>query len=576
MPLVSAIVSGLLGRKIGREGAGRITIASMLITWLTAIYIFYEVVMKKTECYIKLTKWVLVDLGLQFDGLTAIMCVVVTSISLLVHIYSTEYMGEDPHKPRFMAYLSLFTWFMLILVTADNLMQMFIGWEGVGLCSYLLINYWYTRIQANKAAIQAMIVNRIGDLGIVIAIIISYTQYRTLEYAVLIPIVEGKEIEVIGLMILLGAIGKSAQIGLHVWLANAMEGWNKRAWALQEQKLCYMREHPVQILRSSLFEIEGFGKIQRSGQSAGNRKISGTSETTRKAYDKKYEEWLIGFIEGDGSLIVNKSGYLEFKITQLSRDAQLLFNIKKTLGFGSVTKQSKMSNTHHYRVRDKEGLEKIIEILNGNLQLKKRQDQFREFVEGFNKLYGTAIQIKPIQDLISLDKAWIAGFAEAEGYFTAGVWEEKNEGKRTVQITLRFIISQQGELEVLERIGGLLGGKVSKVESAARELKDGTSRPTYLGHNMTVNLIYLKTVIEYWRKNPLKSKKDLSYKKWLEIYDQVISNKHREKVGRIYEYKWEVIEAIKQEVEKLKKYNRENGDSENPENPEPRTHNQDR
>ncbi|MBS1758343.1 MAG: LAGLIDADG family homing endonuclease [Bacteroidetes bacterium] len=102
---------------------------------------------------------------------------------------------------------------------------------------------------------------------------------------------------------------------------------------------------------------------------------------------------------------MNKSGYLEFKITQSSRDAQLLFNIKKTLGFGSVTKQSKMSNTHHYRVRDKEGLEKIIEILNGNLQLKKRQDQFREFVEGFNKLYSTAIQIKPIQDLISLDKA---------------------------------------------------------------------------------------------------------------------------------------------------------------------------
>lgn len=569
MPLISAIVAGMLGRQIGKEGASRITVISILVTWLAAIGIFYEVILKKAECYIKLTTWVLVDFGLQYDGLTAIMCVVVTSISLLVHLYSTEYMGEDPHLPRFMSYLSLFTWFMLILVTADNLMQMFVGWEGVGLCSYLLINYWYTRIQANKSAIQAMIVNRIGDLGIVMAIIISYTQYKTLEYSVLIPIVEGTEIEIIGMMILLGAIGKSAQIGLHVWLANAMEGWYKRAWALQEQKLCYMREHPVQILRSSLFEIEGFGKIQRSGQSAGNRKMSGSSETTRKAYDKKYEEWLIGFIEGDGSLIVNKSGYLEFKITQSSRDAQLLFGIKKTLGFGSVTKQSITSNTHHYRVRDKEGLEKIIEILNGNLQLKKRQDQFREFVEGFNKLYGTAIQIKPIQDLISLDKAWIAGFAEAEGCFTAGVWErKKDDGKRTVQISLRFIISQQGELEVLERIGVLLGGKVSKVESAARELKDGTSRPTYLGHNMTVNLTYLKTVIEYWSKNPLKSKKDLSYKKWLEIYDQVISNKHREKVGRIYEYKWDVIEAIKQEVEKLKKYNRENGDSENPENPE--------
>ena len=224
LPLISAFVAGMLGRQVGREGASLITVLSILITWVSAIVIFYEVVLKKAECYIKLTTWVLVDFGLQYDGLTAIMCVVVTSISLLVHLYSTEYMSEDPHLPRFMSYLSLFTWFMLILVTADNLMQMFIGWEGVGLCSYLLINYWYTRIQANKSAIQAMIVNRIGDLGIVMAIIISYTQYQTLEYSVLTPIVEGVEIEIIGMMLLLGAIGKSAQIGLHVWLANAMEG----------------------------------------------------------------------------------------------------------------------------------------------------------------------------------------------------------------------------------------------------------------------------------------------------------------------------------------------------------------
>jgi NADH:ubiquinone oxidoreductase subunit 5 (subunit L)/multisubunit Na+/H+ antiporter MnhA subunit len=124
-----------------------------------------------------------VDWGFMFDSLTVTMCCVVTFVSSLVHIYSSEYMSHDPHLPRFMSYLSLFTFFMLILVTADNFIQLFVGWEGVGLCSYLLINFWFTRIQANKAAIKAMVVNRVGDFGLALGIITIYVHYKSVDYA---------------------------------------------------------------------------------------------------------------------------------------------------------------------------------------------------------------------------------------------------------------------------------------------------------------------------------------------------------------------------------------------------------
>ena len=221
---MSAVVASVFGRYLGARGVAIYTVSMLILTWMTAITIFNEVVLNKTVTYIQLWSWVMVDIGFQFDSITAIMLIVVTSISMLVHIYSTEYMKEDPHLPRFMSYLSLFTLFMLILITADNLLQLFIGWEGVGLSSYLLINFWYTRIQANKSAMKAMIVNRIGDIGVVIAIIIIYREYKTLNYSIILNITEAGEVDIIGLMILLGAIGKSAQLGLHTWLPDAMEG----------------------------------------------------------------------------------------------------------------------------------------------------------------------------------------------------------------------------------------------------------------------------------------------------------------------------------------------------------------
>jgi NADH:ubiquinone oxidoreductase subunit 5 (subunit L)/multisubunit Na+/H+ antiporter MnhA subunit len=157
------------------------------------------------------------------------MLVVVTTISFFVHIYSVSYMEHDPHLQRFLSYLSLFTFFMLILVTASNFLQMFVGWEGVGLASYLLISFWFTRLSANKSAIKAMIVNRVGDIGIVLAMLVIYDVFRCLDYSVVFSLVPYFStynynflnfsinlLDLISILIFIGVAGKSAQIGLHV------------------------------------------------------------------------------------------------------------------------------------------------------------------------------------------------------------------------------------------------------------------------------------------------------------------------------------------------------------------------
>jgi NADH:ubiquinone oxidoreductase subunit 5 (subunit L)/multisubunit Na+/H+ antiporter MnhA subunit len=232
----------LFGRFLGGKGAGILTTGSLMTVAALSLYAFYDVGICGNVYTIKLATWVDCELmnipwGFLFDSLTVMMLVVVTFISSLVHLYSTEYMGHDPHLPRFMSYLSLFTFFMLILVTADNFIQMFVGWEGVGLCSYLLINFWFTRIQANKAAIKAMLLNRIGDFGLMLGILTIFIIFQTVDYATVFALVPkfvnqnftflGFDLHLltlIALLLFVGAVGKSAQIGLHTWLPDAMEG----------------------------------------------------------------------------------------------------------------------------------------------------------------------------------------------------------------------------------------------------------------------------------------------------------------------------------------------------------------
>ena len=242
LPLIGTIISGLFGKQIGAKGAMFITVSGMTMTFLLSCFAFYEVALSGSPCYIELSPWIESEMftlswGFMFDTLTCVMLVVVTSISMLVHLYSTEYMSADPHIQRFMAYLSFFTFFMIMLVTADNFLQMFLGWEGVGLCSYLLINFWYGRLQANKAAIKAMIVNRVGDFGLALGIFTIFFVFQSLEYTTVFALAPkfynskiiffGYEVDAlttICIFLFVGAVGKSAQIGLHTWLPDAMEG----------------------------------------------------------------------------------------------------------------------------------------------------------------------------------------------------------------------------------------------------------------------------------------------------------------------------------------------------------------
>jgi NADH-ubiquinone oxidoreductase chain 5 len=240
-PLFGYFSGSLFGFFLGTYSAYICTL-SILVSLSLSLNIFYNVLANGAVYKLVLGDWVVVDsLNISwsfcFDSLTSVMLLVVTFISLLVHIYSMEYMESDPHLPRFMSYLSLFTFFMLILITSNNFLQMFVGWEGVGLSSYLLINFWFTRIQANKSAIKAMLVNRVGDFFILLGLFSIYYLFNSLDYD---SVFIGNSlllnyninfldfsvslIDLICLLLFFGAMGKSAQLGLHTWLPDAMEG----------------------------------------------------------------------------------------------------------------------------------------------------------------------------------------------------------------------------------------------------------------------------------------------------------------------------------------------------------------
>jgi NADH-quinone oxidoreductase subunit L len=242
LPLIGFLIAGLLGRQVGARGAGLITSGLLVATALLAWVVFVDAGFYGNESRIRLFTWIAagglqVDWSLRVDALAAVMLVVVTNVSALVHVYSIGYMEEDPHQPRFFAYLSLFTFAMLMLVTADNLVQLFFGWEGVGLASYLLIGFWYHKPEANAAAIKAFLVNRVGDFGFALGIFAIYYMIGSVAYDTIFAEAKtlvGKEIFFLGfhidaltvicLLLFVGAMGKSAQLGLHTWLPDAMEG----------------------------------------------------------------------------------------------------------------------------------------------------------------------------------------------------------------------------------------------------------------------------------------------------------------------------------------------------------------
>jgi len=242
LPLLGALISGFFGKRIGDTYSQILTCSFVSFSAVISLIIFYKVFTQNYINNLLIFNWIssgnfIVNWSIKIDPLSSIMFVIVSCISSIIHFYSIGYMNHDPHKPRFMSYLSLFTFSMLILVSADNFLQLFFGWEGVGLCSYLLIGFWYKRPSANAAAIKAFIVNRVGDFGFAIGIFLIFFYYGTMNYDevfsqtssliqknIFFLGVEFNLVTLICLLLFIGAMGKSAQILLHTWLPDAMEG----------------------------------------------------------------------------------------------------------------------------------------------------------------------------------------------------------------------------------------------------------------------------------------------------------------------------------------------------------------
>jgi NADH-ubiquinone oxidoreductase chain 5 len=232
LPLLGSIASGFFGRKIGVTGAQIITCTAVIMTTMLAVVAFFEVGLNNIPVSIEVFRWIdseslNVSWGFHFDSLTVSMLIPVLIVSSLVHIYSIGYMSHDPHNQRFFSYLSLFTFMMVILVTANNYLLMFVGWEGVGVCSYLLVCFWFTRIAANQSALSAFLTNRVGDCFLTIGMFAILWSFGNLDYATvfsLAPYMNENIVTIVGICLLIGAMAKSSQVGLHVWLPMAMEG----------------------------------------------------------------------------------------------------------------------------------------------------------------------------------------------------------------------------------------------------------------------------------------------------------------------------------------------------------------
>ena len=241
-PLFGFLLVGLFGRKIGDKAAQVVTCSLMFISACVSVFLFFEILKTGHGHTVILMPWITsgdfsVDWALKIDQLSVVMMCVINIVSACVHVYSVGYMSHDKAKSRFMAYLSLFTFAMLMLVTADNLLQLFFGWEGVGLASYLLIGFWNHKHSANAAAMKAFIVNRVGDFGLVLGLMTIFIVFGSVHFDTIFTVAPdamdlyfdflGYDIHaltLIGLLLFVGAIGKSAQLGLHVWLPDAMEG----------------------------------------------------------------------------------------------------------------------------------------------------------------------------------------------------------------------------------------------------------------------------------------------------------------------------------------------------------------
>jgi len=485
IPLAGTVVAGLFGRKIGIKGSHFITCISVIITTLLAILAFIEIAINNIPVSLYLFKWIDTESlnviwGFNFDSLTVSMLIPVLIVSSLVHLYSIGYMSHDPHQQRFFSYLSLFTFMMIILVTANNYLFMFVGWEGVGICSYLLVNFWFTRIAANQSSISAILTNRVGDCFLTIGMFAILWGLGNLDYATvfsLAPYINENIVTFIGICLLIGAMAKSSQIGR----VKALKKW----W--YDSPFFWILIYAGKVSNA----LESVGLIDSNNISPEKSPRQVTNQQGINKYDEKFLEWFIGFTEGDGSFVTTKGKSL-FSIHLHIVDLPLLYYIKTELNMGNIYT---CKNSCIYIIKANKEVNNIINIFNGNIYLNNRKTQFANWLYNFNQKNKSNIQLLKTEFKPSLSDNWLAGFIDAEGSFLVSVTKKK--------IIQRFVLGQKDAQEEFVYLSILLNGYTEKLKNHDR---------------LVINFLKLDILINYLNNHKLYSIKEKSLIKWLNIY----------------------------------------------------------
>lgn len=384
LPLLASIVSGFFGRKVGVSGAQLITCSSIFVTTILSLFAFLEVGLNNIPVSIELFRWIdseslNVLWAFQFDSLTVSMLIPVLIVSSLVHIYSIGYMSHDPHNQRFFSYLSLFTFMMIILVTANNFLLMFVGWEGVGICSYLLVSFWFTRIAANQSSMSAFLTNRVGDCFLTI-----------------------------GMFAILWSFGKKKNL-LNIYY----------------KYILFVCKRFIKLLLSD--------KVFKYYSTKSNKEVNYLAEHDNKDQGlMKLAPYLAGLIEGDGHIAVhdNNSKSKIFRpkiiITFNSKDKPLAEKLSSILKLGKVI--PKKGGCVIIQILAKKDALKIIQLINGYMRTPKIEALHRA-IRWINEKDNSSIPLLDL-DLSPIDSnSWLAGFTDADGNFSINLTNQKKYGK---------------------------------------------------------------------------------------------------------------------------------------------------
>lgn len=500
LPLLSSVVAGFFGRKIGVSGAQWVTCTSVIITTLLAILAFFEVGFNGIPVTIKLFRWIDSESlnilwGFNFDSLTVSMLIPVLIVSSLVHIYSIGYMSHDPHNQRFFSYLSLFTFMMIILVTANNFLLMFVGWEGVGVCSYLLVSFWFTRIAANQSSISAFLTNRVGDCFLTI-----------------------------GMFAILWSFGNS-----------------------QKRKVSKCNNSyvsaPKKMLKNKSYGCAPLFIKKRSIYFHPRRKYS----TSQVSINGSLGPYLAGLIEGDGYIGVQNPdsktkvvSWPKIIIVFNINDKPLALKLSADLEVGKVIDREKAGHVLLQILAKKEVL-KILHLINGNMRTPKIEALHRAIC-WINEKENTSIPCLGL-DISPLDSnSWLTGFTDADGNFSITVYDRKKNGvflRTSVQTFFRIEVKQNYSREVSIAQGGAsyfdILTKICmfltvNLYTRTREKED---KVYYAFMAVAHNSRSHEIVRNYFDRFPLYSSKYLAYKDWCLVQDLHRGSLTKEKLDKI-------------------------------------------